>query len=180
MKTAAIFAALGLIAAAGSAVAQSGVVAIPQGRNTLMFAAFRRWCLEAPPSFDALDARATSAHLRLSGDNKAKQPDGTDIETKTWLYTSESGNFAISAIKAVRGNETMSVCNVVGTAADTKMADFLSESSRFGAPIKQSPDKATTLWNGPFPNTTVRFGLPKSDEGSEGVLSIMQSAETGK
>lgn len=180
MKFAAVFTALGLIAAAGSAAAQSGVVAIPSGMNTQMFAVFRRWCLDAPPSFDALDARATSAHLRVSGDDKAKQADGTDVETKTWFYTLESGNYAISAVKAVRGNETMSVCNVLGTAADAKMADFLSESGRFGAPMKQSPNKETTLWNGPFPDTTIRFGLRRSGAGYEGVLSIMQTVETGK
>ena len=180
MKSAVVFAALGLIAAAGGAAAQSGVIAIPTGTNTQMYSVFRRWCLEVPPSFDALDARATSAHLRLSGDEKAKQPDGTDIETKTWFYTPDSGNYAISAVKAVRGTETMSVCNVLGTAADAKMADFLSESGRFGVPMNQSPNKETTLWSGPFPNTTIRLGLRQSGAGYEGVLSIMQSTETGK
>ena len=163
MKTAAIFAALGLIAAAGSAAAQTGIVAIPSGTNTLMFTAFRRWCLDVPPNFDALDGRATSAHLRVSGDNKVTQPDGSKVETKTWFYATGPANYAISAVKAVQGGQTMSACNVYsGSLADANMVDFLSQETQFGKPLQQSTNGDRTLWNGPFPNTAIRLDLRNS------------------
>ena len=163
-------------AATCGAQAQTGRAAIQTGSDNQLYTTFQDWCGRAAPDFAALDKRASDSGLRVMGDNKTTQPDGTAVESKQWLYRHGSGQFGITATNAVKASRTSAACSVYfpGLSGAT-MPAYLSDTDRLGAPLKQSPDKTSTFWKGPFPGTQIRLDMRPSGQNYEGVLTIMQT-----
>ena len=121
---------------------------------TSMFAEF---CLEAPPSFQALDRRA--AGFQVFEDRLI----GPGARQKGWLIPAQNGPLLLTVEGAPDDSLDLVVCGVSATGASGQdLQHWLSLDPRLGAPVKRvspAPSGGTLVfWSPKFRN-----GFPAND-----------------
>jgi hypothetical protein len=142
------------------------------GVNTQLYEEFGEWCLKAAPDFAALSGRAST--FKQLADNTTTQPDGSTVEARQWERLRSAAQFIVGATQITGGGKTATACSVLFPGLqDNKMAEFLSEPSRLGAPLSVAPDKTSADWTGPFPGTQIHLDLRGSGQAFQGMLTLL-------
>ena len=118
---------------------------------------FGEFCLEAPPSFQALNHRA--AGLQVFED----RPISPGARQKGWLIPSPNGPLLLTVEGAPDNSLSVVVCGVSATGASGRdLQRWLSLDARLGAPVKivsPAPGGGTLVfWSAKFSN-----GFPAAD-----------------
>jgi hypothetical protein len=173
------------IGASVAAIAAGGPAAASV-RGEAIATAFRSWCLSSPPSYAALDAKATAAGLAVQNHSQTATPPEGQLETKEWTLSSDpTGPFTLSAGQATSRAKTVSMCEV--DAEDVIGDDLLavlSRPDRLGAQTaaRTSDDGGARLteFKAPFAGATILLtdGSPQHAAGV--MLNITQVREPGR
>jgi hypothetical protein len=163
-----------------------GGPASASARSDALALAFQTWCLNTPPSFEALDMAAANANLRVDNDHKTDTPAEGAVEVKLWtVHNAETGDFALTGGLTVKGAKRVTVCGVAAPDLHgQELFDTLSEPARLGPPlgtrISEDGGARITAFKSPFAHTTIVLtdGTPQAAEGV--VLNITEVRESGR
>jgi len=173
--------------AIGAALA--GLAAAPAvagGREAALAGAFHHWCLGSAPSFQALDAAATAANLRVEKDTKTDTPAEGRMESKLWSVTTDpTGVYDLTGGFAVRNGKTVTICGLAANdASGDEMMDLLSTPGELGEPVetRTSDDggERLTEFKTPFAHSTILLsdGTPQHAVGV--ILNLTEVREPGR
>jgi hypothetical protein len=172
-----------------AAASLAGLAAGPASasdRADALASAFQRWCLSAPPSFQALDAMASAAHLAVQSDDKTDTPAEGAVESKLWDVTDEpTGPYALTGGFAVRHGKTVTICGLAAQdARGDDLRGVLAQPGRFGAPlgVRNSDDgiQRITEFKAPFAHSSILLadGAPQNAAGV--ILNLIEVREPGR
>jgi hypothetical protein len=164
----------------------AGGPAFASDRADALAGAFQRWCLQASPSYDALDAKATAAHLTVQTADKTDTPATGLVQTKVWEVADEpTGPYALSDGLALNHGKRVTVCEIAAPdARGDELRDVLSQPGRLGAPVgvRNSDDgvQRITEFKAPFASSSILLADGTPQDAAGVMLNIIEVREPGR